>query len=199
MDSGVRAFPTLQLFVSGTSYIYEGPRTAEAMAAWMEDLRNTTLVEPNTEQMKKKIGKETFVIISGLSQKARRSIAIARKLNDFGITFYTFLAQGYIRLYKNGSEQPLTYQTDQDFPLSLIYWSFEEGRAPITHVTKGIRQYIEKQKKFKYLLGIIDNGQDSPNLKILNDWCEASFKDILCVRITPDSSSYDELKEKAKV
>lgn len=94
------------------------------------------------------IGSETFVIVSGLSKRSQNLIAIATKLHDTGIRYYSYQLRGLIGLYKPGILQPIRYNTDEHFPLSLVNWAFEEGRIAIAAVAKDTFNYIKRQKKF---------------------------------------------------
>ena len=125
------------------------------------------------------MGKETFAVVSGLSKKTQRLIAIASKVHDTGVKFYSFMLRGFIGLYIKGLNQPLRYETDQHFPMSLINWVFENGRSPITPLEKEeILQYLKRQNKFKYVLGIVDDGEEfiGSSLAVIGEWCNNNFE-----------------------
>ena len=42
-QNGVKGYPTLKLFVSGSAFNYEGKRNAEAMADWMKEITSLKL------------------------------------------------------------------------------------------------------------------------------------------------------------
>lgn len=142
--------------MSGTSIDYEGERTAQAISAWLEGLVHATLPVLNTEQVQSKMGKETFVIISGMTQKVKRAIAIITKAHDYGINYYSFQANGYIRLYKEGTTEHLTYRTDHLFPKSLLEFALLEGRPPVLNLQKNTFKALQEQKTIDYVLGIVD-------------------------------------------
>jgi hypothetical protein len=50
--------------------------------------------------------------VSGLGQKAERIVAVATKLDNFNVNYFSFNSSGFIKLYKEGSSTPLIYNTD---------------------------------------------------------------------------------------
>lgn len=136
-------------------------------------------------------------MVSGLSKKTQRMIAIANKVHDNGIKFYSFLLRGFIGLFKKGVDQPLRYETDQNFPMSLMDWAFENGRSPIVSLEKEeTLRYLRRQKKFKYVLGIVDEGDEffSSSSAVVEEWCNENFDEILCLSINKDSPLYERVK-----
>jgi hypothetical protein len=138
------------------------------------------------------------VLISGLSNKSRRSIAIARKVLDYGINYYTFQARGFIRLYKAGSDAAQTYSTDHKFPLSLVEWAFKHGRPPVIALDATTLNYAKNQKEYEFVLGIVDGKDDfSASLSVISDWC-AKQSSIICFRAALNSSVYDKARKLSK-
>lgn len=42
-QNGVKSYPTLKLFVSGSAFDYEGKRTAVALSNWMKEITSLKL------------------------------------------------------------------------------------------------------------------------------------------------------------
>lgn len=47
------------------------------------------------------------MLISGLSEKVQRVVAVTSALIDYKIKYYSFDAQGYIKIYSKGSLTPI--------------------------------------------------------------------------------------------
>lgn len=47
------------------------------------------------------------MLISGMSEKVQRVVAVTSTLIDYKIKYYSFDSQGYIKLYLKGSYVPL--------------------------------------------------------------------------------------------
>ena len=65
-EFGVKGYPNLKFFISGVPIPYKGPRDASSIDSWINSKLASTVGVLEAEEVHDKVGKEAFVLVSGL-------------------------------------------------------------------------------------------------------------------------------------